>query len=108
MIMKIVEYKRHIIDGVIKDPDFILDGGVFPNPADNTWVGKVAAEADRTYYVPDSLVELSRDDLIARQTSINNEYPAHKKSDESDPHSVSVPLTSNELIAQIDSWILGA
>lgn len=106
--MKIVEYKRHLIDGVLRDPEFILNGGVFPNPSNNTWVGKVLDESDRAYYVPDTLVEMSRDDLIARQTSINGEYPAYKKSDESDPHSASVPLTSNELIAQIDSWISGA
>lgn len=105
MIMKIVEYKRHLVSGMIRDPEFIVSGGVFLNPADATWVGKVLDEADRTYYVPDSLVELTRETLIARQMALQLTYPLTRLSDPNDPNSPTVPLTEDEVVSVIDAWI---
>jgi hypothetical protein len=106
--MKIVEYKRHLTSGVIVDPEFIMSGGVFFSPGDNTWVGKVLDVAQRTYYIPDTLQELSRDELVARQLALQSTYPLTRKSDPNNPESESVPLTSDEVIAVVDAWIAGA
>lgn len=105
MIMKIVEYKRHLVSGVVQDPEFIISGGVFINPANTTWVGKILDEADRPYYVPDSIVELTRQELIDRQLALQATYPITRKSDPNDPNSPSVPLTDAEVVSVIDAWI---
>lgn len=106
--MKIVEYKRHLVSGVVQDPEFIISGGVFINPTNATWVGKILDEADRPYYVPDSIVELTRQELIDRQLALQAIYPLTRKSDPNNPESESVPLTSDEVIAVVDAWIAGA
>ena len=103
--MKIVEYKRHLTSGVIKDPEFIVSGGVFFNPANNTWVGKVLDENQRQYYVPDTILELSRDELVTRQLALQSTYPLTRKSDPNNPNSDSVPLTNDEVVSVVDAWI---
>lgn len=65
--MPVVEYKLHKVSkNGLRAPDFIDDGGYWSNPADNTMVGWVLPEADREYYVPDTITELSRADFITR------------------------------------------
>lgn len=99
--MKIVEYKKHLINGCLVDPEFIIDGGVFNDTTNNTWIGKVLDESERNYYVPDTLIELTRDQLINRCISLNYK----KLSDSANPHSQLIDLSIEELIALIDTWI---
>ena len=105
VIMKFVEYKRHLVNGVVQDPEFVTQGGVFHNPADHTWVGRVLDAADRTYYVPDTVLVLTRDELVARQLQIHADFPMTKKANPSDPHSESVALTDAEVTALVDTWV---
>jgi hypothetical protein len=70
--MKIVEYKKHKINGQIDTPEFIEFGGFFFNPNDNTYIGVISEDDDREYYVPDSLTVLTKEQLIDRQSLIND------------------------------------
>jgi hypothetical protein len=70
--MKIVEYKKHKINGQIDTPEFIEFGGFFFNPTNNTYIGVISEDDDREYYVPDSLNVLTKEELIDRQSSIND------------------------------------
>ena len=86
--MKIVEYKKHLVNGCLIDPEFIVSGNMFNDPINNTWVGKILDESERKYYVPDTLLELTRDQLIERVLSLN----LVKLTDENDPHSQTIIL----------------
>jgi len=55
--MIVVEYKRHLVNGVLVDPEWVKDGGYFP--VEGTWIGLVESEEDRKYYIPGSLVHIS-------------------------------------------------
>lgn len=101
--MKIVEYKRHLVNGVIADPEFLAAGGGFCNPADHTWIGVVAEDADRLFYVPDTLVVLTLDEAKQRALSIHAQYPFKKLSDQNDPHS-SVSMSDTEVVDAVVSW----
>lgn len=103
--MKIIEYKRHLINGCIVDPEFVVHGGNFYNPADNTWVGAILDAADRMYYVPDSIAELTRDLLVQRQLAIHNSNPVRKLFDPTNPHSQLINLTDEEVIESVDNFI---
>lgn len=70
--MPVVEYKLHKVGrNSLRAPEFIDDGGYWANSADNTMVGWVLPEADREFYVPDTLTELSRADFITRLTTMH-------------------------------------
>lgn len=100
-IMKIVEYKKHLINGCLVDPEFIIHGGEFNDFATNTWIGKILNESERKYYVPDTLTELTRDELIQRVLSLN----ITKLSDVNNPHSEFIALEESEVIELVDNWI---
>lgn len=70
--MKIVEYKNHKIDGKLVTPEFIEFGNFFYNPSDRTYIGVIDEEASKDYYVPDTLQELTKEELIQRQIVIND------------------------------------
>lgn len=103
--MKIVEYKKHLINGMICDPEFIVNGGNFFNSLDNTWVGLVLEESERMYYVPDTLTFLTQQQLVDRQLSIHSVNPFTKLSDMNDPHSSQIELSHDEIISIVQSWI---
>jgi hypothetical protein len=66
--MPVVEYKMNLDQetGALIIPRWIIDRGHWPNKADHTYVGWVKPESEREYYVPDSLTELSKSDLVNR------------------------------------------
>ena len=75
--MPVVEYKMHVVTnkGGSTAPLWIEDGGYHTSPIDKTKVGWVLAEADREYYVPDTITELSKTDFINRQLTIHATQP---------------------------------
>ena len=73
--MKIAEYKLHPSPAGMKCPDFIDDGGYWGNPDDHTMVGIIPSDAE--YYVPDTIVELTAEELETRQLTIHAKYPMH-------------------------------
>ena len=57
----------------MKCPDFIEDGGYWGNSDDHTMVGIIPSDAE--YYVPDTIVELTAEELETRQLAIHAKYP---------------------------------
>ena len=71
--MKIVEYKLHLSPAGMRCPGFIKEGGYWHNPDDHTMVGTIPSGAE--YYVPDTVVELTAEELETRQLAIHAKYP---------------------------------
>lgn len=90
-----VEYKLdRFPDGNVTTPPFVLDGGHFFNPANNTYVGYIPDNAK--WKTPDSVLRLTDADLKTRLTSLGYGEPDEL----GDP----TPFTSEELDAFLVSW----
>lgn len=79
--MPVVEYKLHIVTnkGGMAAPLWVAEGGYHQSPIDNTMVGWALHDSDREYYIPDTVVELSKTDFINRQLSIHSIRPFDKE-----------------------------
>jgi len=99
--MVLVEYKLHKVSkNAKKAPDFIVDGGYWLSPIDNTMVGLVESEADRDYYIPDSIVSLSKADFLSRQLTIHASVPIVSVDDEGNE----TTLTDAQVAEQAGAW----
>ena len=98
----ILEYKMHRVGRgrSMKAPDWIEDGGYFHDPDTKTFIGWSADEADREYYIPDTVTELTRDELVARVQA-----KGMNKIDPEDPTAAPVPMTDAEVADYVDTWL---
>lgn len=71
----IVEYKKHLVNGAIVDPEWIIKGSYFKDTVNNTWIGLCLEESERDYYIPDSVEILDRAGLIERAKNIHAQNP---------------------------------
>jgi len=71
--MPVIEYKLHAVDSgqALQAPHWVIDGGNWYNPADRTLVGWTPAEADRAYYVPDTVTTITKAELNTRLLTIH-------------------------------------
>jgi len=92
----ILEYMLIREAGVKLAPSWVEDGGYFYNPDDFTMVGWSPDEGARDYYVPDTVVVLTRDTMLARQLAINAKYPAQAPD--------GTPLTDQQIADQVNAW----
>lgn len=105
--MAVVEYMHHVFDGDHRRhiPGFIHDRGHWHNPADDTWVGWTKTKPD--YYVPDSLVTLTKEAFVQRCFVIHANNPIMVP-DPSNPGigmGNMVPLASEaEVRAHAEQW----
>lgn len=100
--MAVVEYMMHLSNGGNNKevPGFIKDRGHHFNPADNTFIGWV--EDERDYYVPDSIVTLTKEQFIDRQLAMHAESPMMKISE--NPVDELVAMTTDEVRASSGEW----
>lgn len=99
MANKFYEYKLHLFPDGVNHPTFITNGGYFFNGT--TYVAIIPEESERKYYIPDSLVELSLEDLKNRaRLNQNNPSKDNKIVDYTDYH----VLNDQELDAYIENW----
>lgn len=101
--MPVVEYMLHkVARRGAQAPHWVEDGGHHHSPIDGTKVGWVVPASEREYYVPDTVVELSKQDFIDRQLAIHAEHPSMKIPNEegADP----VEMTTEEVAAQAGEW----
>jgi len=102
--MPVVEYMLHKVGRRgVQAPHWIEDGGHQSSPIDNTKVGWVVPASDREYYVPDSVVELTKQDFVDRQLAIHAESPFLKENEE-DPEADAVTMTNEEVTAEAEAW----
>jgi hypothetical protein len=92
----ILEYMLIREAGVKLAPSWVEDGGYFQNPDDFTMVGWSPDSGDRDYYVPDTVVVLTRETMLSRQMAINAKYPAQD--------STGTPLTDQQIADQVNAW----
>jgi hypothetical protein len=96
----IIEYMLVREAGKKLAPSWVEDGGYFMDPDDKTLVGWSPDLADRDYYVPDTVIELSRAGLIARVMGIHSRYPMQKPDDNGNM----VPATDADIEAMVNAW----
>ena len=75
--MPVVEYKMHAVNakGSASAPLWVDDGGYHQSQIDKTLVGWVLPEADREFYVPDTVTEFTKTTFINRQLGIHAKFP---------------------------------
>ena len=93
--MAILEYKSQATNGGTKAPDWVEDGGYFPNPDDFSMVGWSRDDAE--WYTPDTVVKLTAPELEARQLAIHELHPM--KNQEGDA------LTMDDVKVMVADWV---
>ncbi len=73
MAVKFIEYKLHKYPEGMKTPYFVEEGGYFHNKEDHTIIGTVKEGAE--YYIPDTLIYLTLEQLQERQLKIHAKEP---------------------------------
>ena len=103
--MPVVEYKMHAVTnkGGTRAPLWVTDGGYHTSPIDHTKVGWVEPEADREYYVPNTVNELSKTDFINRQLEIHAINPM-VDTRESDGEFIDIELDSAQVTTISGNW----
>lgn len=98
--MPIVEYKfilgetgRNIV------PGYVLDRGHYYRDSDKTYLGFVKAEADREYWIPDTIQEKSKSDCVTRVLAMHSARPMMRDSDGDE-----VTLSTSEVTSQVEAW----
>ena len=71
----ILEYMLIREMGGKRAPSWVENGGYFLDPDNNTLIGWSPDLADRDYYVPDSVVEMTRAGLKTRVRDIDTRHP---------------------------------
>ena len=97
--MPIVEYKMNIDQntGKLIVPIWIIDRGHWPNQANHTYVGWVKPESEREYYVPDSVTELSKSDLVTRVLGMHAVNPLTDPDTEEN-------VSDSAVTTMVESW----
>lgn len=88
----IIEYKLHMGPDGMFAPNWVLDGGYFYNPDNFTLVGTTQNDDVREFYLPDTILQLTRSTLKERQLGINAMYPT------------TPPTPPSVVEAQVDAW----
>ena len=92
--MAFYEVMKQLIDGEVKFPGFI-QSCAFHDPDDNTYVTYIPD--DRDYWIPDTLTELSEQEVKDRTLDIHSRYP-YKNKDGSDKTTEEVNAFSQSII----------
>lgn len=106
--MPVVEYKMHVINnkGGATAPLWVDDGGYHTSPIDKTKIGWVLPEANREYYVPDTVTELSKSEFVTRQLAIHADTPFQSQPVDSNGEEAGDPvnMTDAEVTSDMEAW----
>jgi hypothetical protein len=97
----IVEYKFIREQDQTRAPSWVLDSGYFQDPDDFTLVGTTKNDDVREFYIPDTVVRLTRQQLITRILGIHARQPMLKMGDM--PIDMTV-MTDAEVTAIVEAW----
>ena len=97
----IIEYKMHMTAGGMRTPEWVEDGGYFPDSSENTMVGWSPDEADREYYIPDTVTELTATQL---ETKVLAQHSANKFQKSGDDGTMS-DMTNAEVKTMVSDWV---
>ena len=99
----ILEYKRHMTSGGMRNPEWIEDGGYFYKSSDHTAIGWSPDEADREYYIPDTVTELTATQLETRVLAMHEDNPMTKPGDT--PEDDHEDMTTDEVKKMVSDWV---
>jgi hypothetical protein len=102
--MAVIEYMLVKEGAGRKVPEFVGDRGHWFNPSDNSWIGWVADTRD--YYVPDTIVYLTKEQFVARQLAIHAVSPIKGNLNIIDQMNgiVAPDLTEAEVVTNAEEW----
>ena len=84
-------------------PDFVGDRGHWMSPIDSTFIGWI--DDVRDYYVPDTVITLTKSEFVTRQITIHAQYPFKKPVNGAEmPVGEMVDMTNEEVTAQAEAW----
>ena len=96
-----IEYKLHRDkDGTVSNPPWVTDGGHFKS-ADNSFVGFIPVEAERIWYIPDSVSKLTEAQFIQRGMAIHAKSPLEKRIDEENK---TAPMNNTEATTMLRNF----
>jgi|TARA_R100000482_G_scaffold15050_1_gene4417 hypothetical protein len=98
----ILEYKMHMTAGGMKTPEWIEDGGYW-GKSDHTKIGWSPDEADREYYIPDTVTELTATELETRVLAMHSDNPFQKPAD--NPGEDAEDMTTDEVKKMVSDWV---
>lgn len=98
----ILEYKMHMTAGGMKAPEWIEDGGYY-GKSDHTMIGWSPDEADREYYIPDTVTTLTATELETRVLAMHSANPFQNPSAE--PGEDGEEMTTDEVKAEVAAWV---
>jgi hypothetical protein len=104
--MAVIEYMM-VKDGPRRQvPDFVGDRGHYQSPIDNSYIGWV--DDVRDYYVPDTVVHLTKAQFVARQVACHAHTPFRISTPNANgmviPGENLVTLTEAEVISNSEAW----
>jgi len=100
--MAVIEYMMHRYEGGTrrKVPEWVGDRGHWMSPIDSSFIGWV--DDTRDYFVPDSVISLTKEEFVQRQLTIHATYPFTSREDPSiDEPST---LTEAEVRTMCEQW----
>ena len=97
----IIEYKMHMTAGGMRNPEWIEDGGYFSDPSTNTMVGWSPDEADREYYIPDTVTELTATELETKVLALHSANKFQK----SNGDGTQSDMTNAEVKTMVSDWV---
>ena len=97
----IIEYKLHMTAGGMRAPEWVEDGGYFPDSTENTMVGWSPDEADREYYIPDTVTELTATELETKVLALHAANAFQKTADNGDTED----MTNAEVKTMVSDWV---
>ena len=97
----IIEYKMHMTAGGMKTPDWVEDGGYFQDTATNTMVGWSPDEADREYYVPDTVTTMTEAELNTKVLAMHSANKFQKTADDGTMSN----MTNAEVTKMVSDWV---
>ena len=97
----IIEYKMHMTAGGMRTHEWIEDGGYFHDTATNTFVGWSPDEADREYYVPDTVTTMTQAELNTKVLAMHSANKFTKVADDGTQSN----MTNAEVTAMVNAWV---
>jgi hypothetical protein len=95
---KVYEYRMHRVQGSLNHPDWVEDGGHFWNGS--TYLAVIPDDSQRNYYIPDTLIELNKADVLARLIERQHSDIVSDKI----TNSFNEIMSNNELADYVDQW----
>ena len=97
----IIEYKMHMTAGGMRTPEWVEDGGYFLDTTENTMVGWSPDEADREYYIPDTVTELTATELETKVLALHTANKFQK----SNGDGTMSDMTNAEVKTMVSDWV---